>query len=139
MLVAGSRYLVKASVTGAEMVGMSQSALALAAIPLLASTPELFALISALWKKEPELAGGVVVGACIFNCLGVLGFAALLRPLLAPNVNQMDLGVMLIATVAVLPLLQAEARRRQIIGVGLLVGYGLYLTQLLGRRISEGL
>jgi len=51
----------------------------------------------------------------------------------------MDLGVMLIATVAVLPLLKAEARRRQIIGVGLLVGYGLYLTQLLGRRISEGL
>lgn len=52
LLVAGSRYLVKASVTGAEMVGMSQSALALAAIPLLASTPELFALISALWKKS---------------------------------------------------------------------------------------
>jgi cation:H+ antiporter len=139
LLVAGSRYLVKASVTGAEMVGMSQAALALAAIPLLASTPELFVLISALGKKEKELAGGMVVGACIFNCLGVLGFAALLRPLLAPNINQMDLGVMLIATIAVLPLLQAGTRRRQAIGAGLLVGYGLYLTQLLGRRISEGL
>jgi hypothetical protein len=51
----------------------------------------------------------------------------------------MDLGVMLIATIAVLPLLQAGTRRRQAIGAGLLVGYGLYLTQLLGRRISEGL
>ena len=139
LLIAGSRYLVKSAVSGAEMLGMTQSALSLAAIPLLASTPELFILITALMKKEPELAGGVVVGACIFNCLGVLGLSALLRPLLAPNVNQMDLGVMLIATIAVLPLLQAGPRRRQAIGVGLLVGYGLYLTQLLGRGISEGL
>jgi len=139
LLVAGARYLVKSAVSGAEMLGMTQSALSLAAIPLLASAPELFILVTALMKKEPELAGGVVVGACIFNCLGVLGLSALLRPLLAPNVNQMDLGVMLIATIAVLPLLQAGPRRRQAIGVGLLVGYGLYLTQLLGRGISEGL
>lgn len=139
LLLAGSRYLVKAAVTGAGMVGMTQSALSLAAIPLLASTPELFVLISALAKKEKELAGGVVVGACIFNCLGVLGISALLRPLLAPNVNQMDLGVMLIATIAVLPLLHAESRKRQAIGVALLVGYGLYLTQLLGRHIRVGL
>ena len=84
-------------------------------------------------------AGGVVVGACIFNCLGVVGISALLRPLLAPNINQTDLGVMLIATVAVLPLLHAGPRKRQIIGVALLVGYGLYLTQLLGRHLREGL
>ena len=44
-----------------------------------------------------------------------------------------------IATVAILPLLQAVPRKRQAIGVALLVGYGLYLTQLLGRRIHEGL
>ena len=121
------------------MVGMTQATLSLAAIPLLASAPELFVLISALVKKERELAGGVVVGACIFNCLGVLGFSALLRPLLAPNINQMDFGVMLLATFAVLPLLRAEARKRQAIGVALLVGYGLYLTQLLGRHIHTGL
>jgi len=139
LLLAGSRYLVKAAVTGAGMVGMTQSALSLAAIPFLASAPELFVLISALAKKEKELAGGVVVGACIFSCLGVLGFAALLRPLLAPNINQMDFGVMLIATFAVLPLLHAGARKRRAIGVALLVGYGLYLTQLLGRHIHAGL
>lgn len=139
LLGAGARYLVKAAVTGADMTGMSESALALAAIPLAAATPELVVLITALLKKEKELAGGVVVGSCIFNCLGVLGFAGLLRPMVAPDVNQMDLGVMLIATIAVLPLLHAGPRRRQAIGVGLLVGYGLYLTQLLGRRIPEGL
>lgn len=139
LLVAGSRYLIKAAVSGAEMTGMTQAALALAAIPLLATTPELFVILSALVKKEKELAGGVVVGACIFNCLGVLGISALLRPLLAPNINQMDLGIMLIATIAVLPLLSAKPKQRQLIGIGLLVAYGLYLTQLLGRRIPQGL
>lgn len=139
LLIAGSRYLVKAAVSGAEMTDMTQAALSLAVIPLLATTPELFVLISALMKKEKELAGGVVIGACIFNCLGVVGLSALLRPLLAPNINQTDLGIMLIATVAVLPLLHAKPKQRQVIGIGLLVAYGLYLTQLLGRRISEGL
>lgn len=139
LLVAGSRYLVKAAVSGAEMTGLNQATLSLAAIPLLATTPELFVLISALMKKEKELAGGVVIGACIFNCLGVVGISALLRPLLAPNINQTDLGIMLIATVAVLPLLHAKPKQRQVIGIGLLVAYGLYLTQLLGRRIPEGL
>ena len=85
------------------------------------------------------MAGGVVIGACIFNCLGVVGISALFRPLLAPNINQMDLGIMLIATLAVLPLLHAKPKQRQLIGIGLLVAYGLYLTQLLGRRIPEGL
>jgi len=80
-----------------------------------------------------------VIGACIFNCLGVVGISALLRPLLAPNINQTDLGIMVIATVAVLPLLHAKLKQRQVIGIGLLVAYGLYLTQLLGRRIPEGL
>ena len=46
---------------------------------------------------------------------------------------------MLIATLAVLPLLHAKPKQRQVIGIGLLVAYGLYLTQLLGRRIPEGL
>jgi cation:H+ antiporter len=139
LLIAGSRYLVKAAVSGAEMTGMSQAALSLAAIPLLATVPELFVLISALVNKEKELAGGVVIGACIFNCLGVVGMAAFFRPLLAPNINPTDLGILVIATLAVLPLLQAQPRKRQLIGIGLLVGYGLYLTQLLGRRIPEGL
>jgi cation:H+ antiporter len=139
LLIAGSRYLVKAAVSGAEMTGMSQAALSLAAIPLLATAPELFVLISALVNKEKELAGGVVIGACIFNCLGVVGMAAFFRPLLAPNINPTDLGILVIATLAVLPLLQAQPRKRQLIGIGLLVGYGLYLTQLLGRRIPEGL
>jgi len=139
LLVAGSRYLVKAAVSVAEMTGMTQAALSLAAIPLLAAAPELFVLISALVKKEKDLAGGVVVGACIFNCLGVVGVSALFRPLLAPNINQMDLGIMVIATLAVLPLLHARPKQRQVIGIGMLVGYGLYLIQLLGRRIPEGL
>lgn len=139
LLVAGSRYLVKAAVSCAEMAGLTQPALSLAAIPLLAATPELFVLISALLKKEKDLAGGVVVGACIFNCLGVVGVAALFRPLLAPNINQMDLGIMVIATLAVLPLLHAKPKQRQLLGIGLLVGYGLYLIELLGRRTPEGL
>jgi len=139
LLFAGSRYLVKSAVTGAEMLGISQAGLALAVIPLATSAPELFAVGSALVRGEKNLPGGIVIGGCIFNCLGVLGLAGLFRPVLAPNVNQLDLAVMLLATFVVLPLLRADEKQRRSIGVALLVGYGLYLSHLLGRSLSSQL
>ncbi len=133
LLIAGARYLVKAAVTGAAMTGISESVLALAFIPLAASAPKLAVMITALMRQEKDLAGGIIIGSCIFNCLGVLGFAAFYHPILAPLVGQFDFGVMLIATLAVLPIMKADEKRRRAIGVALLVGYGLYLAQLLGR------
>jgi hypothetical protein len=44
---------------------------------------------------------------------------------------------MLIGTMAILPMMRAGEKKRQAIGVGLLVGYGMYLTQLFG-RVSAG-
>jgi cation:H+ antiporter len=137
LLVAGSRYLVKSAVTGAEMIGLSHAATALGLIPIAVSAPHIFATTIALWKKEKDLAGGVVIGSCIFNCLGVLGLSALYRPVFAPGVSTFDLGVMLIGTMAILPMMHAGEKKRQAIGVGLLVGYGMYLTQLFG-RVSAG-
>jgi len=137
LLIAGSRYLVKAAVSGAEMIHLSEPALALAFIPLVASAPKLLALFMAILRKEKDLAGGMIIGGCIFNCLGALGFAAFYRPILAPTIGQFDLGVMLLATLAVLPMMKADEKRRRAIGFALLVGYGLYLTQLLG-RVSPG-
>ena len=137
LLIAGSRYLVKAAVSSAEMIHLSEPALALAFIPLVASAPKLLALFMAILRKEKDLAGGIIIGGCIFNCLGALGFAAFYRPILAPTIGQFDLGVMLLATLAVLPMMKADEKRRRAIGFALLVGYGLYLTQLLG-RVSPG-
>jgi cation:H+ antiporter len=139
LLFAGSRYLVKSAVTGSGMLGISQAGLSLAVIPLATSAPELFAVGTALLRGDKNLPGGIVIGGCIFNCLGVLGLAGLFRPLLAPNVNQLDLAVMLLASFMVLPLLQADEKKRRAIGVALLVGYCLYLSHLLGRSFSPSL
>ena len=136
LLIAGSRYLVKSAITGAEMFHLSDSVLALGVIPLALASPQIMALVLALWKKEKDLAGGVIVGSCIFHCLGVLGVAALYRPIFAPHVGVFDFGVMLIGTLAVLPMLQAGKKGRRIIGVVLLVGYGMYWAHLLGRGVA---
>ena len=139
LLVAGSRYLVKSAVTGAEMIGLSHAATCLGLIPIAVSAPHIFGMTAALWKKERDLAGGVVIGSCIFNCLGVLGLSGLYRPVFAPGVSTFDLGVMLIGTMAILPMVHAGEKKRQAIGVGLLVGYGMYLTQLFGRAAASSL
>ncbi|KRP32285.1 MAG: hypothetical protein ABS33_02065 [Verrucomicrobia subdivision 6 bacterium BACL9 MAG-120924-bin69] len=139
LLVAGSRYLVKASVSFSEMMHFSPSFTSLAFIPVAVSSPHIFATLLALWKKEKDLAGGVVIGSCIFNCLGVLGLSGLYRSLFAPGVTNFDMGVLLIGTMALLPMMHAGEKRRQTIGVALLVGYGMYLTQLFGRVVAGSL
>jgi cation:H+ antiporter len=139
LLVAGSRYLVKSAVTASEMIGLSPAVTDLGFIPLAVSSPHIFGTVLAIWKKEKDLAGGVVLGSCIFNCLGVLGISALYRTVFAPGINNFDLGVMLIAAMAVLPMGSAGEKRRQAIGVALLVGYGMYLTQLFGRVAAGSL
>jgi len=105
-------------------------------IPLALASPQIMALVLALWNKEKDLAGGVIVGSCIFHCLGVLGVAALYRPVFAPHVGVFDFGVMLIGTLAVLPMMQAGEKGRRIIGVILLMGYGMYWAHLLGRCVA---
>jgi hypothetical protein len=47
-----------------------------------------------------------------------------------------DFGVMLIGTLAVLPMMQAGKKGRRILGVALLVGYGMYWAHLLGRGVA---
>lgn len=136
MLVAGSRYLVKSAVTAAEMMGVAPAVTTLGLIPLAVSSPHILATVLAIWRKEKDLAGGVVVGSCIFDCLGVLGISSLYRTVFAPGINNFDLGVMLIGTMAVLAMMNAGERKRQAIGVGLLVGYGMYLTQLFARAAA---
>jgi len=121
------------------MIGLSPAVTDLGFIPLAVSSPHIFATALAIWKKEKDLAGGVVLGSCIFNCLGVLGISALYRTVFAPVINNFDLGVMLIAAMAVLPMGSASEKRRQAIGVALLVGYGMYLTQLFGRVAAGSL
>jgi len=74
------------------------------------SLPELATAITAALRKEDDLAIGNIIGSNIFNLLGVLGIAAVLRPVdIYPIILARDFPAMFLIT-GVLYLLASDFR-----------------------------
>lgn len=104
LLVLGSNALVSGAVAIATTLGVSQTIIGLSIVALGTSLPELATSVVAAFRDEGDLALGNVVGSNLFNALGILGTAALIRPLDAAGLSGSDLGVMLAMAVLILPL-----------------------------------
>ena len=131
LLVLGSHALVSGAVTIATSLGVSEAIIGLTIVALGTSLPELATSIMAAFKGEGELALGNVVGSSLFNALGILGVAALLRPLDSSGIGLADLGMMLAMAVLVLPLARTGYELSRPEGAFLLalyVGYVGFLT-----------
>ena len=100
-LVLGARCFVTSAIYFAQAMGVSQAVIGLTIVALGTSLPELATSVVAVIKGERDIAVGNVVGSNIFNILVIMGIAPMVNTLHAPNVNIVDLGVML----ALVPLL----------------------------------
>jgi cation:H+ antiporter len=95
VLVGSSKLLVWGAVEIAMAFGISEVIIGLTVIALGTSLPELAASISALRKGEHDLIIGNVLGSNLFNTLGVVGIAGIIRPIvLDPEVLNRDYLVM---------------------------------------------
>jgi cation:H+ antiporter len=130
LLAAGSHFLVDGATRLARGFGVSEAIIGLTIVALGTSMPELVTCVVAACKKEPDIALGNVIGSNIFNVLGILGAAALIRPMTGEGIKMADLYVA-IAFAAVLPpiLLTGRVVQRWEGGL-LLVGYVVYVGTL---------
>jgi cation:H+ antiporter len=131
LLVVGSHFFVEGAVTVATRWGMSQMAIGLTIVAVGTSLPELATSLIAAIKRQGDVAIGNIVGSNIFNVLGILGIAALVRPLDAPELAWVDLGVMLLVSVALLPVVRSGGRISRGEGAVLLAVYLGYTFWLL--------
>jgi cation:H+ antiporter len=76
-LVFGSDYLVRASVSFAKALGVSDLVIGLTIVAAGTSMPEVATSITAAIKGERDIAVGNVVGSNTFNILGCLGLSGL--------------------------------------------------------------
>ncbi len=131
ILVVGSNLFVTGAVTLAERWGMSQLAIGLTIVAVGTSLPELATSLLAAIKKQGDVAIGNVVGSNIFNVLGILGVAALVQPIHAPELAWLDLGAMLFVSLALLPVVRSGGRINRWEGAALFVVYAAYTVWLL--------
>ncbi len=110
VLPVSSKFLVDGAVTIAQLLGVTDVVIGLTVVALGTSLPELATAVTAALRKEDDLAIGNIIGSNIFNLLGVLGIAAVLRPVeIYPIILARDFPAMFLIT-GVLYLLASDFR-----------------------------
>lgn len=130
LLGTGSQFLVDGATQLARGVGISEAIIGLTIVALGTSTPELVTCVVAAVKKEPDIALGNIIGSNIFNVLGILGAAALVRPMTGDGIQMTDLYVAIGFAVALVPILWSGRIMQRWEGALLLGGYVIYAITL---------
>lgn len=95
----GAKYTVESVIKLSEIFNIGKEIIAISAVALGTSLPELMVTIAAAKKGKPEMAVGNVLGSNIFNALAVMGIPALIGTLIIPySILTFGLPMMLIAT-----------------------------------------
>ena len=132
LLVLGSQVLVKGATAAAIGLGVTETVIGLTIVSAGTSMPELVTSLVAAYRGKADLAIGNVVGSNLLNQLVILGVCGVFSGeglLVDPVVISRDLPLMVLTTLALLPILWTRGVVTRLEG-GILVGlYGLYLAE----------
>ncbi len=111
-LTLGGKWLVDGAVHIATLFGVSQTMVGLTIIAIGTSLPELATSVIAARKKKTDIAVGNIVGSNIFNLFWILGISSIIKPLPFNPSNNLDIGVVIFASVLLLAFLLTGRRYR---------------------------
>ncbi|MFO8238511.1 MAG: calcium/sodium antiporter [Prochlorococcaceae cyanobacterium] len=135
LLVAGSQLLVQGATTVALALGVSTTVIGLTIVAAGTSMPELITSLVAAYRGKADLAIGNVVGSNLLNQLVILGLCATVsgtRGLgVDPVLIQQDLPVMVLTTLACLPIFWTNGVITRLEGGVLVALYAAYLVEKL--------
>ena len=131
ILIFASNLLVNNAVSIAQELGISEAVIGLTIVAAGTSLPELATSVVSALKKNPDIAIGNIVGSNLFNILAIAGTSSMVKPIVAKNVNYVDLLVMLGLTLLLLPLVKSGQKISRAEGWALIVVYLCYLAWLL--------
>lgn len=130
-LVFGADMLVDGAVQIATKLGVSEAVIGLTLVALGTSLPELATSIAAAMRGHCDVALGNVIGSNIFNLTGIMGITAMVGVVPVPDsFFQLDLWVMLAASLAILPFTMRRSAVRRTGGLLLLLAYAAYIGWL---------
>lgn len=133
-LVLGAHLFVDSSVYFARRLGMSEYLVGITIVAVGTSLPELATSLVAALRRQSDMAIGNIVGSNLFNVLGILGAAPLVRPLpVDAAVLRFDFPVMFALSALLLPLAWTDHEVRRWEGVLVLACYAAFLWILIGR------
>ena len=131
LLVCGANFFLEGAKYIAKLFKLSDAVIGLTVVAVGTSLPELATSVVAAIKKEQDIAIGNVVGSNIFNILGIIGITPLISPLSNYSINAIDLGMMLLCTIGLLPLMRTGWKISRAEGFLMLAVYCAYTAYLI--------
>ena len=98
-LLFGGRWIVDSAVILGELQAIPRAVMGLTVVAVGTSLPELATSVMAARRGDVEIAVGNVVGSNIFNVFFILGVSAVIRPLPFNPAANVDMGVMMAASI----------------------------------------
>ena len=130
--MAGAKYLIESVIVIAESFGIPTGVVAISAIAVGTSLPEIIVSVTAVLKGKTDLAFGNVFGSNVFNVLLMVGLVGLFENLTVDNATYI-IGLPVFIAVTVMFTISAMSKRIYIWeGMMFLVFYLFFMVQLFG-------
>ncbi|MBN7784811.1 calcium/sodium antiporter [Ponticoccus gilvus] len=128
----GADLLVDASTEIARMFNVSDEVIGLTLVAVGTSLPELATTVMAAIRRQADVALGNVIGSNMFNLLAIIGIASLIAPMpFELSELAFDLGVMVAASLLLVPFVFLKRDLTRLWGVVLSALYLGYVTLVL--------
>lgn len=131
-LVVGANYAIESIVNISELLKISTALIAITAMSLGTTLPELSVSVRAALKKKYEIALGNIFGSNVFNLLVVVGIPALIKPLAIADLT-FSIGLPFLVVATLFFIISGISRRIHIWeGAMYLLIYILFIIKLCG-------
>jgi cation:H+ antiporter len=120
LVAGGSRVLVDAATAVARTFGVSEWIIGVTIVAAGTSAPELATTLAGVVKRRFDISAGNLIGSDLFNLLGVLGVAGIVRPVEVDAIARTSLGGLMLMVIVVLAFMRTGWRISRLEG-GLLV------------------
>jgi len=137
VVVIGAELLVNGAVSSAQSLGVSDAIIGLTVVAIGTTAPEFVTTITSTLKGDRDLAIGNLIGSSIYNICAILGLTVLVAPHGVPVPDEVlaaDLGVLVVATAAAVPVFLSGRRISRIEGAIFVMSYAGYMSWLLLTR-----
>lgn len=127
-----AKYVVDSVVKISELLNIGKEVIALSAIALGTSLPEVMVTISAAKKGNPEIAVGNVIGSNVFNLLAVMGLPRMIAEVKVPTIILTSINYLHFAATLLFVIMVVDKKLNRFEGVLLLLFYIYYIGLSLG-------
>ena len=131
----GGKFTVEGIIPLSQKLGISEFLISATILAIGTSLPELVTSLRAVYKKNPDIAVGNIIGSNIFNIFWVLGIGALIKPIFLPKIILLDIFFLSFVTLLTFAFLYIGKTKKltKIEGAVLLILYFMYISFIIFR------